>query len=46
MEQHQEKKRRGKTSNTILKADSYTAMKNWLVTIPNVKLPTNQKTER
>jgi hypothetical protein len=26
-------------------ADSYTAMKEWLVTFPDGKLPTNQKTE-
>jgi len=26
-------------------ADSYTATKKWLTTIPNGKLPTNQKTE-
>ena len=27
-------------------ADSYTAMKKWLATIPDGKLPTNQKTEQ
>jgi len=26
-------------------ADSYTAMKKWLATIPDGKLPTNQKTD-
>jgi len=26
-------------------ADSYTAMEEWLATIPDGKLPTNQKTE-
>jgi hypothetical protein len=26
-------------------ADSYTAMKNWLATIPDGKLPTNRKME-
>jgi len=46
------KKGRGKNSTTILKAshqkhraDSYTAIKKWLGTIPDGKLPTNQKIE-
>jgi hypothetical protein len=51
-EQHPEKKAVGRPRLQYLKqvarnrgADSYTAMKKWLATNPDGKLPTNQKIE-
>jgi hypothetical protein len=51
-EQYPERKALGRPRLKYLKqvarkirADSYTAMKKWLATNPDGKLPTNQKTE-